>query len=164
MYQRLTMIAIGTLAAVGIALPAPAAVAASAIDEANASAVIYWSFLNRGNGKCLSTYESGEIRMVTCDTAANAQEWHWVNSEWNTEFRLLKNKWTGKCLISTNPVSSGTCEDWTSRHWKNTFTENDIYTLRSSETNGYLQTTDDTTVRQGAIRAISDAQWFMRAR
>jgi hypothetical protein len=114
MDKRLIASAACALLAAGTLPPA----AAQAATTGETAAVIYWEVETYSGGKCLSTYIKGAIRALPCDTSSDAQEWHWVDSSWNTGFRMLKNKWTGRCLISTDPVSSGSCEDWTSRHWK----------------------------------------------
>ncbi|WP_188197746.1 hypothetical protein [Nonomuraea sp. SYSU D8015] len=119
-------VAVATLAIVGVA---PAGAAAS---------VIYWKYRHTVTGTCLTTYASGKILTLPCEQENNAQEWHWINSSWNGDYRLLKNKWTGKCLISTEPVSSGSCEDWTSRHWGNVRLNDGTYLLLNSQTRKYL--------------------------
>ncbi|NJP94832.1 hypothetical protein HCN51_36275 [Nonomuraea sp. FMUSA5-5] len=98
-------------------LPAQPAQAVPRTAE-TATAVIYWSFRNASTGGCLSTYESGKVITWVCEDDSQAQQWHWIDSSWNGDHRLLKNRWTGRCLIATSPVTSGTCEDWTSRHWR----------------------------------------------
>ncbi|MEU6713988.1 hypothetical protein ABZ897_21170 [Nonomuraea sp. NPDC046802] len=158
MLKKVVPLTAGALIATAAWLPAPAASAST-----SGNAVIYWSFMNRGTGKCMSTYESGAIRALPCDTSANAQEWRWVNSSWNSGYRLLKNRWTGKCLISSVPISSGTCEDWTSRHWKNTFITNDAYTLLSAEHQGYLWSNGSDELWLLASQ-LAHTEWFMRVR
>ncbi|MEU6718909.1 hypothetical protein ABZ897_46220 [Nonomuraea sp. NPDC046802] len=111
--------AFSAAATVAITGTGPAAATTSADDEVDASAVLYWALENENTGECLATYQSGAIRSVSCDDKGQAGQWHWIRSEWNSDYRLLKNRWTGKCLIGTNPVTSGSCEDWTSRHWDN---------------------------------------------
>ncbi|MDX3073594.1 hypothetical protein [Streptomyces sp. MI02-7b] len=107
------------LAVAGLALATLGSMTTS-VQTASAAA-IYWSFTD-GTGRCLTEYSTGVIRMADC-SGGTAQQWSWINSSWNSDYRLLKNRWTGDCLVNgghalSDDVKSGTCEDWTSRHWK----------------------------------------------
>ncbi|TDD11851.1 hypothetical protein [Nonomuraea diastatica] len=121
-----------TLATVMSAGAMPAGATTSITSEVRASDVVYWGFVSANTHQCLSTYASGTIRSLPCSGSAQAQQWHWIDSRWNGDQRLLKNRWTGKCLIATNPVTSGTCEDWTSRHWRKEFVIFNGYWIRNN--------------------------------
>ncbi|MFC4008382.1 hypothetical protein ACFOY2_14215 [Nonomuraea purpurea] len=137
-YRTKVLAAFAAAATVAIMGTGPAAAATSADDEVDASAILYWAFVNEETGECLATYQSGAIRSVSCDDKGQAGQWHWIRSEWNSDYRLLKNRWTGKCLIGTNPVTSGNCEDWTSRHWDNRAWR-DSYYLFNAEKSKFLR-------------------------
>ncbi|MFC5750703.1 hypothetical protein [Actinomadura rugatobispora] len=106
------------------------------------SGPIYWQFKNEASGRCLTTYASGAIHAIKCDSSQQSQQWHWLNSEW-TEMRMLRNRWTGKCLVhhlDTDAVTSGACNDRTSRHWRktSTFSPTGIDAWRNNDWNGTL--------------------------
>lgn len=92
---------------------------ATSVQTASAAPAYYWNFVD-DHGRCLTEYSSGAIRLDSC-SGGTAQQWYWINSSWNTDWRMMKNRWTGDCLVapdrSTEDVYAGSCEDWTSRHW-----------------------------------------------
>ncbi|MEU6789337.1 hypothetical protein ABZ912_60020 [Nonomuraea angiospora] len=137
-YRMKVFAALAAAATIAIAGTGTASAASSTDDEVDASAILYWIFENKTTGECLATYKSGAIRSVGCYGAGDAAQWHWIKSSWNDDYRLLKNKWTGKCLIGTEPITSGNCEDWTSRHWRN-IPWSDRYYLRNAEKNQFLR-------------------------
>ncbi|WP_186403601.1 hypothetical protein [[Actinomadura] parvosata] len=128
-------------------------------------AVIYWFVQNQGTGRCLAVDQLepvGEVSMGSCGSGESIQ-WHWVNSSWNDGYRLLKNRISGGCLVSTSPVKMGTCEDWTSRHWKKIDWGDGLYQLVSDQTDGYLYDgeTPDGFVYTGVVGGKT-ARWLIR--
>ncbi|MEO3892713.1 hypothetical protein [Nonomuraea sp. B5E05] len=129
-----------------IAGATPAASAASASGDASASAVIYWAFRNVLSGDCLTTYASGAIRMQPCAADAKAQEWHWINPDRTDGYRLLKNRWTGKCLRMEGRevrVGSYDCDvfggNLSTMHWKTILMDGTRYRIRNAYASDYLQ-------------------------
>ncbi|GLW07027.1 hypothetical protein Misp01_21570 [Microtetraspora sp. NBRC 13810] len=141
---------------------------ATAAGDVDASAVIYWAFRNDATDACLSTYASGAIRSVPCDASARAQEWHWINVPGSSE-RMLKNRWTERCLVATSPVTSGDCRDRSLTRFVNLAnTHNGSYWIINGEdlSQKYLydRPVDDHVGMTGDVDAARYIYWYMQER
>ncbi|MEU1620842.1 hypothetical protein ABZ479_26495 [Streptomyces sp. NPDC005722] len=123
--MRKRILAVAAMALAMLGTTATSVQTASATTQQAAAGPIYWSFSDgfTDDGildRCLTEYSTGVIRMADC-SGGTAQQWYWINSAWDSPARLLKNRWTGDCLVAPanygEDIKSGSCDDWTSRHW-----------------------------------------------
>ncbi|MFJ8599023.1 hypothetical protein ACIREM_09890 [Streptomyces shenzhenensis] len=112
----------------------------TSVQTASAAGPTYWMFSD-GTSDCLTEYSTGVIRLANC-TGGTAQQWNWINSDWNSPYRLLKNRWTGDCLVAPQnyweDIKSGSCDDWTSRQWS---IDSSTATPIASAQGGYVEET-----------------------
>jgi hypothetical protein len=108
-YRLAAVTAIGTLVA-GAGLMFPS----------SAQAATYWTFKNERFGTCLTAGDSGSAYATLCQ-GWNRQQWDWVG-DGPGSYMQLKNRETGKCLVSdnksdTNAVWMGTCSAVNGQWW-----------------------------------------------
>ncbi|SDM98875.1 Cytolethal distending toxin A/C domain-containing protein [Streptomyces sp. cf386] len=122
------------------------AVGAGMIFPSSAQAATYWTFKNERFGTCLTAGDSGTAYATLCQ-GWNRQQWDWVG-DGPGNFMQLKNRETGKCLVTdnksdVNAVWLGTCNAVNGQWWYYAADTQGIFNNLGGPNDGHLRTSNN---------------------